>query len=328
MKRVVFVIFLFLPGILFLRAYAEDDRVEIVGGAVLTGHIEFYSENTIQLRTDYAGTLSIDGAKVTEVELGVNRDLGLPGKWAAGQNPPDRPPPAQAGSGKTESVPPDGLLNGWELETGLNLSGKSGNSDKFDLRVHANAELERQFDRINFYGKYAFGTNRGRRSADEVILGARYTNFFLDQTGFFFRQEGEHDEFEGIYIRSTSAVGLTYQFRNDKDLRIEARAGFSYRYEDYTDDGTDDFPGMDLGLDLNWRFVKWAHFKGSYTFVPSIENPKDYILEQDSGVNMPLDKGEFWKLRLGVSSQYNNQPDFNREKMDTHYYARLIATWQ
>ena len=101
----------------------------------------------------------------------------------------------------------------------------------------------------------------------------------------------------------------------------------SYRYEDYTADGSADFPGMDLGFDVTWQMVDWMRFKGSYTLVPSIRESDSFIFEQDSGFDLPLNESHFWKLRFGVSSQYNNQPDSGREKLDSRFYAELIASW-
>jgi hypothetical protein len=219
-------------------------------------------------------------------------------------------------------------VNKWKLEGGINLSGKSGNSERLDVALAGEAVLERPHDRFNLYGKYLYGTNRGVRSADELILGGRYTSFFYERIGFFLRQEAEQDDFEGILLRSTTASGISYRLRKQEDLTIEARSGFSYRFESYRNDESEDFPGMDFGFDVNWQFVEWARFKGSYTYLPSVDNFSDFIIEQDSGFNLPLDNDKIWKLRFGVTSYYNNQPDKGREKLDMRYYARFIATWQ
>jgi putative salt-induced outer membrane protein len=332
MKRSIAVFGLLIPLLGLLGAdLGVPDKLHIEGGAVIVGQISGATETGVLVETDYAGTLQVDVARISRIVLGIARELPLPASIPvvaapapAKTNPPAVPKPAPA----VPPPPPRKDLNKWKLEAGINLAGKSGNSDRLDIALAGEAELEREHDRFNIYGKYLYGTNNGVRSADEVILGGRYTSFLFKEVGFFFRQEVEQDDFEGILLRSTTASGVSYRLRKEEDLTIEARTGFSYRFEDYRDGGTQDYPGMDFGFDVNWHFVEWARFKGSFTYLPSLANFNEFILEQDSGFNLPLDDDKIWKLRFGVTSHYNNQPDFGREKLDMRYYARFIATWQ
>lgn len=333
MKRSIAVICLLVP---FLGVFGTDegslpDKLHIKGGAVIVGQITGTDEGSVMVRTDYAGIVHVDTTRINRVVLGKQRQLLLPGNIPVLMEPDlqklETPKPRKA----APAVPPPVAqeeLHEWKLEAGINLAGKSGNAERFDVALAGEAELERKHDRFNFYGKYLYGTNRGVRSTDEVILGGRYTSFFYEKIGFFFRQEAEQDDFEGILLRSTTASGVTYRIRKEEDLSIEARSGFSYRFEDYKDDGSESYPGMDFGFDVDWHFVEWARFKGSYTYLPSVDNFSDFIIEQDSGFNLPLDNDKVWKLRFGVTSHYNNQPDQGREKLDLRYYARFIATWQ
>ena len=328
--RIIFLTIWAFSGAVFAfgSEQAIPDRVEVEGGAILIGQVESVGEDMLSMQTGYAGTLEVDLEKVKSVVLGTPRDLALPERLmgSPAEKPSREKVPANT-SPAPQQRPRSDFMRGWTVDAGFDLNGKSGNSERFDLRLTVEAELEREIDRLNLYGRYAYGTNRGIRSSDELIGGGRYTNYLYDEVGLFLRKEVEQDDFEGIRIRSTSAAGLIFKFQSDAHLRVEARTGLSYRFEDYIDDGTGDFPGMDIGMDFNWQFVRWARFKGSYSFLPSIRDFEDFIFEQDSGVNLPLDNSKFWKLRLGIASQYNSQPDFGREKLDTRYYARLIASW-
>lgn len=333
---------LWLPVLPVVHAESTDlDQVRIRGGAVLTGTVQSVEGNILILDTPYAGNLRVDLTQVEEVLLNPERDIGLANGFAAvpQENQPEADPePAQpaadSGLAGAEEAPdkPENWVEryfaGWNINAGLNLGGKKGNSDRFDLTATMDAKMEREFDRINLYGRYAYGTNRGGLSADETVLGGRYTNFFFNKTGLFFRQELEFDGFEGVEIRSTSAGGFSYKIRDREHLQMEARSGISFRYEDFENNGYIDHLGMDLGFDVTWRFLNWMNFKGNYTFLPALEDPEDFVFEQDSGFNILLDARERWKLRLGVSSQYNNQPQGNRENLDLSYYVRLIASWK
>jgi putative salt-induced outer membrane protein YdiY len=385
------------PGLLlaFLAAVPPlaGDRLEVQGGAVLTGEIESVTEDWIRMRTDYAGELTVDLKKVTslvseqefllpreedevrgrlrvegsgadwflvteerELQISLTEALllqpvatGEAGEKGSAETAETAPgdkvtaPAPQRGVMETERAQPtiaeagplfflDRLFppppEGWSLESGFNLTGKSGNTERFDIGVTLDAQYERDFDRLDLYGRYNYGTNRSRRTSDEIVVGGRYTNFIFDRLGFFVRQEVERDQFEDLGLRSTSAVGVSYRLRNEEDLRLEFRGGVSYRFENYENDGGEEIPGMDFGLDVLWKFSPWARFKGNYTFLPSIDRQEDFIIEQDSGLNLPLGMSDRWKLRFGINSQYNNEPEPGRKNLDWRYYARLIASWE
>lgn len=314
-------VFGIVSGLAVLQGNTATDRIETVDGAILTGHIEGISDTHIQIRTAYAGTLVVDRSAVATYHQGGNEPD--PGTVTS---EPREPVPVAAAPRPAEPAPSEPRL--WKFEAGLNFIGNQGNTEKLDLTVTADAEMDRDYDRLDIYGRYSYGQNKGRLTANEIVLGSQYTNFFRDNVGFFLRGELEHDDFEGILVRSTSASGISWKVRDEKDLMIETRSGISYRFEDFQDDGSADYPGMDFGLDLNWRIVEWARLKASYTYLPSVADFSDYILRQDTGFNVPLDYSNLWELRVGVVSKYNNQPDAGRERLDHRYYARLIASWK
>jgi putative salt-induced outer membrane protein YdiY len=326
-RRAYLTLFILLHTAVPFGAHANHgtDTVNVSGGAVLTGRILGVQEGKLELETAYAGLLRIDLSQVERVSTEQLPPADLP--VALIERQPAAPVQGTAAPKAISASGEEVARNRWILETGLNLTGSEGNTDKFDVAFTVDAMLEHDDDRLDLYGRYAYGTNRGNLTADEVILGGRYSNYLFDGFGLFFREELERDDFEGILLRSTTASGFTWRIQRERDLTVEARSGLSYRYEDYVDDGSEDFPGLDFGLDVNWRFVQWMRFRGSYTYLPSARNFDDYILEQDSGFNLPLDVSDMWKLRFGVSSKYNSRPDEGRENLDHRYYARLIATW-
>jgi hypothetical protein len=316
----------------FLRGIQPEGgtaRLEIRGGAVLIGQIESVTESAIRLATSYAGVVQVDIAEVEGVEGEGQYQTQLPERLAGvSESPPVQPQPIVAAQPVPAAVPAADSSGRWIIETGFNMAGAQGNADKIDLGLTLDARLKRKFDRMDVYGRYNYGKNRGTLAANELILGGRYTNFFYNKIGFFFREELEHDDFEGLDFRSTSATGISWRVHEEEYLQIEARSGLSFRYEDFELGGTEDYPGMDFGLDVNWKLAPWVHFKGAYSLIPSVGDLDDFILTQDSGFNIPLDVTRLWRLSIGLVSKYNSQPDGNREPLDHKYYARLIASWK
>jgi putative salt-induced outer membrane protein YdiY len=157
----------------------------------------------------------------------------------------------------------------------------------------------------------------------------RYTNFFTEKLGWFIRQELERDTFEGIDFRSTTAAGLTYRFIKEERLSLEGSAGLSYRYDDYSDPGldSDGYPGLDFGLNLDWQFADWGRLVTAVSYIPSLDDFGDYLIEHESGIDVPLGTSDNWVMRFGLRNQYNSAPSGGREKLDTTYFARMILSW-
>ena len=75
-------------------------------------------------------------------------------------------------------------------------------------------------------------------------------------------------------------------------------------------------------------FLDWFKLDSRITYVPDYANfSTNYRLGQDTGIEVPLGKGGFWKIRSGISHFFNSVPVVGKEKLDTKYYSRLVFTW-
>ena len=178
------------------RGYSSEaaltpDRVEVKGGVVLTGQMDVVTTTSLHLLTPYAGLVEIDLASIERVVSAHEATGQLPGEIQVvmpDASPPVTTPlpeispsvPIKRTAGRKAPPATSGEVRPWSLEAGLNLTGKSGNVDKFDINVTIDATMKRAYDRLDLYGRYAYGTNRSRRSTDEIILGGRYTNFLIE----------------------------------------------------------------------------------------------------------------------------------------------------
>jgi len=227
-----------------------------------------------------------------------------------------------------------GQIRKWNYEVGVDISSSDGNTEKFSSGISAKATLEGPNDELVLYGQYKYTKANGIRSEDEQKAGMRYTNYFTEKLGWFVRSELERDKFEQIEFRSTNAVGLSYRWLKEENMNLETSAGVSYRYEDYfgtlanPNPASESYPGLDFGLDYYWKFAKWGELNTQLSFVPSVEDFADYLVEHISAVDIPLAQSDKWKLRIGLSNQYNSNPDAGREELDTSYFIRLLMNWK
>jgi hypothetical protein len=216
------------------------------------------------------------------------------------------------------------LQRNWAVEAGMDISGKSGNSEQFTSALHVRAKLEGPDDELELYARSERSSKEGDQTADEQLGGFRYTAWVYDTLGWYVRSELEQDEFEDIQLRSTSAAGLRWRPVDAENLKLRFSSGLSYRYEDYISNAeSDEQLGLDFGLSHLWRRPDRFEMKNDFQFVPSMEDFSDYLITQDSSLTLPLAQGP-WKLRAGVRNEYNAQPEGGRKNLDTTWYSSMI----
>lgn len=354
MKSLNRIVSVLSAGLLASGMPLQGASLELSDGSRLEGELLEIHEGTVRIATAFAGELSIPLEQVVNLsteevmqlrtgsgevlvgpvqgsggQLAVESSSGrsqtslaeVEAAWQAGE----RDPAVVAREAELADQ-----LRSWQFRIGADVSGSDGNTEEFGSSLQVSATLEGPSDRLNFYGNYTYAETNGVRSSDEQKGGVRYTNYFTERWGWFVRQELERDTFEGVDFRSTSAAGISHKIIEQERLKLEGTAGLSYRYEDYSDDTSeaDGFPGLDFGLDLDWQFADWGKWVSSLSYIPSVDDFGDYLIEHESGVDIPLGTSDFWVMRFGLSHQYNSEPDGGRDELDTTYFARLILTWE
>ncbi|MCC5834486.1 MAG: DUF481 domain-containing protein [Opitutales bacterium] len=327
--------------------------VEVDNGTRLVGIITKIEEGVVYLDPGFTGVIKVPMDRVVRIEsdepISIRTERGE--IQTGSLRSPEEGTIAVSGPAGSMTTPMNQIASGWQqgardpiavaeqaalkaqlrrwsYQAGADISGRSGNADSQRVGMNFRAVLSGPNDRLEFYGSYDYAETDGQRGADELKGGTRFTSFFSGDMGWFLRTELERDTFEGIDFRSTNAAGLTYRFIKRDGMDLEGSAGFSYRYETYMDGGTEDYPGLDFGLLFNWRFADWGRLTSTVSYVPSVEDFRDYLLEQDTGVEIPLGSSDFWRLRIGLNNRYNSDPDTGREKLDTAYYLRLLLSWE
>ncbi|MBN2069743.1 MAG: DUF481 domain-containing protein [Opitutales bacterium] len=328
------------------------DSVVINDGSQLKGTVQEIKNGKVFLNTPYAGVLEIDQTLVVSMEttepisLRLSDGTEIKGEvltkgseivviapkatmtasvrdvesgWNAVHEDPRITAQKEAAKAAERK---------WKFQVGVNIDGKDGNSQKLNSSVNASAKLEGPEDTLHFYTKLTRAETDGEKTDEEYIAGVQYDAAFSNRFGWYVRTEGEKDEFEDIDFRSTSAAGFSYHFYKKEHFKLTGRLGLAYRYEDYTASDSEEFPGFDVGLHMDWGISQWANLVSDVTYLPSVEDFGSYILRQDTGLEMPLSMSNRWILRVGVANDYNSEPEPGTEEMDTTYYARLILKWE
>jgi putative salt-induced outer membrane protein YdiY len=328
------------------------DVVETRGGARLVGKITKIDDGKIFLDTDYAGKLEVKQSEVTgiftekimavrlqngtilqgsvtgspEGGLVVNGAVGetrirmdkIAATWPAAGEDPAVIAMRKAAADKRRR---------WALQVGVDITGRSGNASSSGVASNIVATFTGPKDALKLYGDYNYMRTDNSKSTDEAKAGVDYTNFFHDRLGWFSRSEVQRDKIAQVELRATSDVGLTYRFVKNPREEFAGRIGAGYRFENFTATSAREGVILAFGVFHSYKFSRTAVLATDLKYLPNAANFADFRFVHDSGLEVPL-AASLWKMRVGVTNQYDGHPQPGREHLDTTYYTRLLLNWK
>lgn len=333
--------------ILFVSGLALADTVLLDNDSRLVGEVVAIRNETITLKTDFAGTLSIPLDRIAalqtdhplRVAIGDRQEEGtvsLRGeacevRTAAG---PLVVPVAEllaAGAADQPLVvaeaPP--RPRRWTYEVGAFYRGKSGNTDSTELSVGAKAERRGDKDRLKFYTTWENTEKDDSETEDELIGGVDYERELSKLYSWYTRTELERDGIEQLSLRSTLAGGMGYYLAKNEVRELRLRSGLQCRRETYDGDEPDNQSiGLEFGLFHSWQIATWGKLVNEVTYTAAFDNWADYRIVHESSLDIPVAKSQFWKIRLGLAHEYNSISAEDAEDLDTTYFVKLVFNWK
>jgi hypothetical protein len=319
------------------------DTIEVKNGARIIGKITKIDAGSVVVSTDFAGTITIKQSEVASIatdapvalrlESGTRFDGKItvaPGggiQIAGSDGSISTTVDKVAASWAAGAVDP--LVDRhWAYEASADVTGKTGNREQIGTAAEVRATLKTVQDMLQFYSGYNRQVSDGAKSADQFKAGVDYSNNFAGRTSWYVRDEGGFDRVKDIEIYNIAAAGLGFDILKEPKRTVTGRAGLSFRYEGYRDPLTPDVKsaGLDLGLNSDLEFGN-SRLVTRIAYVPTFEDFANYRLTHETYYQIPL-AHPAWKLRLGVSNDYNSQPPRGIEKLDTAYFTRLVLSWQ
>jgi hypothetical protein len=337
---------------IFGMTQLSADTVETKSGAHIVGKVTKIEDGKIYLTTDYAGDLVIKQSEVTAmttdapVVVRLASGTTLEGTLSSTDGAMKITGPDGELSTKVEKVAATWAPGGedpkvtamkkelaarerhWAYEAAIDISGKTGNGEQLGTAVSARATLKTAEDTLQFYTAYNRQVTDGTKSADQFKAGVDYANNFSGRKSWYVRDEGGFDRVKDISLYNVAGAGLGYDFIKEAKHTLTARGGLSFRYEAYKNPATPDLnsSGLDFGLNHEWEFTG-SKLVNRLAYVPAFEDFGNFTLTHESYYELPLANPK-WKLRIGVSNDYNSQPGVGVERLDTSYFTRLVLNWQ
>ena len=341
MKKIIILLLLFCLPACFQLESAHADVIELENGSTLIGTISRIDEKTILIQTDFAGVLSVDITRVLTYTTDDPVYVAFPGHdpvrgkltYTRKQTRIDAADGKVVVSGDApEHVWPEGApdprARHWGYEVGLDAGGKTGNAERLSVGSRAQAKLQGPRDRLLLYLRYAYAKDDGIESANQTVGGIDFESYFREKHAWYARVEAENDQIAAVDFRATAAAGYGYYFLKKAHHTLRGRTGLMFRHETLKQEPSRATFGLDLGVSHLYRFANAWRLTNDVTYTPSLQDYLDYRIYHESAFDVPVVASETWRLRLGVSNDYNSKPAENKVYLDTTYFTRLIFSWQ
>jgi putative salt-induced outer membrane protein YdiY len=333
-------------ALLLGASHLSADIVETKDGARIVGKIVRIADGAIAVETTYAGLLAVKQSEVTsfstDAPIAVRFDSGtrldgrvtvrpaggvqIDGTDGTLATTVDKIAASWTAGGKDPGIA--ALERHWAYEAAVDITGKTGNREQLGTAASVRATLKTLQDMLQFYSGYDRQMVDGTKSADQFRAGVDYQNNFAGRLSWYVRDEGGFDRVKDIELYNVAAAGFGYDVIKEPKHVLTTRAGLSFRYEGYRNPLSEDVKsaGLDFGLGHELTFEN-SKLVNRLSIVPAFEDFGNYRLTHESYYEIPLTAPQ-WKLRLGVSNDYNSRAGSGIDKMDTAYFTRLVLNWR
>lgn len=324
------------------------DIIETKDGSRLNGKVSQVDAGVVVISTDFAGDIKIKRSEIVAITTNapinlrlddgrvVNGTIATAGADGAIAINSNGTSVATTNLGQVkQSWAPDAKdpelvarERHWSYEAGMDVTGKTGNSEQIGTSFSFRATLKSSFDTLQLYAGYDRQVTDKQKSTDLFRIGADYSNNFSGRYSWYARDEAGFDRVKDIDLYNTAAAGLGYDLIKNKLDTLTFRAGVSHRYEKYGANDSDNLSemGLDLAL-INQLVMKTWSMTNRITYTPAFSDFGNYRIYHESYIELPMASPR-WKFRVGVSNDYTSETAADVERLDTTYFARLILSWK
>lgn len=326
-----------------LATAAVADTVDTRGGAHLVGKITKIDAGNVTLETDYAGKLTIAQTEVTnfttdrpvavrlasgarfdgQVSAGPNGSLQI-----AGSDGTITTTTSKVAASWTAGAVDPMFDRHWTYEASVDIAGTTGNKEQLGTAGEVRAELKTLQDTLQFYSSYDRQVADHVKAADQLKIGMDYQDNFAGRSSWYARDEGGFDRVKDIRLYNIAAAGLGEDLIKQEKRTLTGRLGLAFVDENYGNPATPDVRSLGLDVEINNEMVFGdSKLVNRLTYNPSFDDFMNYRIIHESFYEIPL-KNPAWKLRLGLSNDFNSKPGVGIKKLDTEYFTRLVLDWE
>ena len=340
MRRMTLTLLPMLILVLSPAGPARGDEVLFLNGDRLSGKILKAAGGKLTIKTEGAGEVSVDMAKVktlstdAPVAVGVKEQPPVSAEVGAGPDRYVQTAPASGAPPQPVAIADISAINptppGWTGSLSLNGAFTSGNSETEQLGFRGALFKRWPDDRLTFGAEYSFGRQKdpstGEKSTtiDYAMALAKYDHFLTKKFYGYVGVKAERDKVAQLELRLAPGTGVGYQWFEGPTFNLSNEVGWVWVYENYKRSGWREFFGPRLAYSVDWTPIQPLKLYHTLEYIPSFEDlGGDYLLNIDAGARLAVWKGVFAELRYEY--RFDATPASGRHRTDQRYI--LGAGW-
>ena len=324
---------------LFLPGRAAADEILFLNGDRLTGKITKAEGGKLTIKTDTAGEVTVDLAKVktfsTDEPIVIQSgDSFVSSKVTAGPDGSVQVVPITGGAPQVLALKDVTKINPppvkWTGAIVGNALITTGNSQTENFGLSANAVRRSEIDRITLGGAYYYGRQKDNSTGNEhttidnwFVLG-KYDYFLTKQLYLYGATRIEQDNIAELNLRLTLGGGVGYQWFETPTFNFNTEGGMAWVYEDFKKGGTEDHAALRLAYHVDWTPIKPLKLFHNLEYLPNVADFSDYNLNLDAGLRATVYEGFFAEAKIEL--RYDSTPAPGAKKEDVRYL--LGVGWQ
>jgi putative salt-induced outer membrane protein YdiY len=322
------------------------EQVTLKNGDRLTGAIVSVNDKKLTIKTEHAGTVTIDWDAVAQfsseqpmVVTRTNRqtvsgavstkDSEVAVNTASGtQTIPMadvavmRSPADQAAYEK--SLHP-GILEGWAGGGNFGLALARGNSDTTNLALGFDAARPTTTDNWTIHATsiYSKSVTNGVSSTSANAFGGfiRYDHNLTKKLFVFGLFAGLYDHAQDLNERISPGGGLGYHLIATPVTSLDLLGGFGYTYENYSTGVTNNLMNATIGDEFKHKFTPNTSVSQDFYFFPYLNDNGGYRGVFDFGLASKLYRAITWNLTF--TDLYNSKPVAGKKNNDVLFTTGL-----
>lgn len=225
------------------------------------------------------------------------------------------------------------FFENWTGEGELGGFRNTGNSSNVGLSGGIRLTKDAVKWRLNFRARADYQRSNGVTSREQYAAALEPEYKIDDRLFFYGLAQYDRDQFQGFSSRYTVSGGIGYTVINEKDVKLNLKAGPAWRLTEFTDGGSDSSLAGLIGLDLGWQIAKNLKLTqgAGATLASDAQSLTSANVIFSSGTNTitattGLDAKIYGKLKARFSYviEHETNPPEGRQKTDTLSRATLV----
>lgn len=315
------------------------DELRLSNGDVITGKFMRMQDNQVIFQTEYAGEITVDWAKVSNlltdapVKVILSDGTVLEGATRAADADMMRLETAKLKAPTDFKLAEITAINpepkpAVKITTRANvgLTQERGNSDTDSLRMDGQFVARTEKSRYTLAGELNTEKEKGDTTVQNWLAYGDYNYFMTQKWYLYFNTLFEHDKFADLDLRTTIGPGVGYQVFESETLNLSLAVGPSWVNEDYKEADDEDYSAGQWRVSYDqYFFDKFVQlFHNQLGFVKLVDTNK-YVFKTRQGLRFPLKHG--MTATLQYNWDYDNEPSEDaEEKWDTK--LMFLLGWQ